>query len=277
MVFSRVKLPAVSLYFLVATSVLVGFLPANQDWEEYIDVSVGVAESELLDVEFDAQVDRIKISIRLDKLKAVVKGTEFRMEEDSNMLDFLLDLYSVELDDGELSIVGDDPTEFVDFKIDNVTVEFSDIDMATSLRDDVPNLNSLTGELTIRDMELNISPRLSHDFYDVTSKLGGTPGVLVIDRLNAEISYNRSGIVNLGGSLSTPYGKASVDGELLMNDQYPERSLIREFDLTVQNLSEELQEALEEWESESGRILPRRGRSIEINITGSLGDPVMGE
>jgi hypothetical protein len=43
----------------------------------------------------------------------------------------------------------------------------------------------------------------------------------------------------------------------------------------VQNLSEELQEVLEEWELETGNSLPRKGRSIEINITGTLGEPLM--
>ncbi|MDP7526525.1 MAG: hypothetical protein QF852_02755, partial [Candidatus Marinimicrobia bacterium] len=75
--------------------------------------------------------------------------------------------------------------------------------------------------------------------------------------------------------LSTPYGKASVGGELLFDERYPERSTIRKFNLTVQNLSEELQEVLEEWELETGNSLPRKGRSIEINITGTLGEPLM--
>ncbi len=43
----------------------------------------------------------------------------------------------------------------------------------------------------------------------------------------------------------------------------------------MQNLSEELQEVLEEWELETGNSLPRKGRSIEINITGTLGEPLM--
>ena len=40
-------------------------------------------------------------------------------------------------------------------------------------------------------------------------------------------------------------------------------------------MSEELQEVLEEWELETGNSLPRKGRSIEINITGTLGEPLM--
>jgi hypothetical protein len=98
---------------------------------------------------------------------------------------------------------------------------------------------------------------------------------LAIDRFNAEVSYNRRGRVTLSGNLSTPYGKASVGGELLFDERYPERSTIRKFNLTVQNLSEELQEVLEEWELETGNSLPRKGRSIEINITGTLGEPLM--
>jgi hypothetical protein len=66
-----------------------------------------------------------------------------------------------------------------------------------------------------------------------------------------------------------------VGGELLFDERYPERSTIRKFNLTVQNLSEELQEVLEEWELETGNSLPRKGRNIEINITGTLGEPLM--
>ena len=246
-----------------------------RDWEEYIDFSVGGAEAGVSDVEFDAFLDRVKISGSIKKLKAITKGTEFRIEEDSDLLTFLMDLYSVELAGGEFSIVGNDPTEFMDFKIDNLSVEFSDMDMVTSMRDDIPNINFITGELSLRGMELNISPRLSYEFYDVTRELWGTPGVLAIDRFNAEVSYNRRGLITLDGSLSTPYGKASVEGKVLFDDRYPERSPIRKFELTVQNLSEELQEALEEWERESGSSLPRKGRNIEIIITGTLGEPLM--
>lgn len=246
-----------------------------RDWEEYIDFSVGGAEAEVSDVEFDAFLDRVKISASIKKLKAITKGTEFRIDEDSDLLTFLMDLYSVELAGGEFSIVGDDPTEFMDFKIDNLSVESSDMDMVTSMRDDIPNINFITGELSLRGMELNISPRLSYEFYDVTRELGGTPGVLAIDRFNAEVSYNRRGLIILDGSLSTPYGKASVEGKVLFDERYPERSPIRKFELTVQNLSEELQEALEEWERESGSSLPRKGRNIEIIITGTLGEPLM--
>jgi hypothetical protein len=159
--------------------------------------------------------------------------------------------------------------------MDEVSIEFSDMNMVTSMRDDFPDLSSLKGELTVRGIELNISPRLSYEFYDITRQFGGKPGILAIDRFNAEVSYNRRGRVTLSGNLSTPYGKASVGGELLFDERYPERSTIRKFNLTVQNLSEELQEALEEWELETGNSLPRKGRSIEINITGTLGEPLM--
>ena len=258
--------------------VLLGSLLAAPQYgyqDEYVDVSVGGAEAEVKNVEFDAYLDGVKISASLDLLKTVLKGTEFKIKEDSDLLTFLMDLYSVEISGGELSVEGEDPTEFVEFKMDEVSIEFSDMNMVTSMRDDFPDLSSLKGELTVRGIELNISPRLSYEFYDITRQFGGKPGILAIDRFNAEVSYNRRGRVTLSGNLSTPYGKASVGGELLFDERYPERSTIRKFNLTVQNLSEELQEVLEEWELETGNSLPRKGRSIEINITGTLGEPLM--
>ena len=269
----RTKILVVSLFFLIGINVLFGLQYGYQD--EYVDVSVGGAEAEVKNVEFDAYLDGVKISASLDLLKTVLKGTEFKIKEDSDLLTFLMDLYSVEISGGELSVEGEDPTEFVEFKMDEVSIEFSDMNMVTSMRDDFPDLSSLKGELTVRGIELNISPRLSYEFYDITRQFGGTPGILAIDRFNAEVSYNRRGRVTLSGNLSTPYGKASVGGELLFDERYPERSTIRKFNLTVQNLSEELQEVLEEWELETGNSLPRKGRSIEINITGTLGEPLM--
>ena len=273
MLYSRTKILVVSLFFLIGINVLFGLQYGYQD--EYVDVSVGGAEAEVKNVEFDAYLDGVKISASLDLLKTVLKGTEFKIKEDSDLLTFLMDLYSVEISGGELSVEGEDPTEFVEFKMDEVSIEFSDMNMVTSMRDDFPDLSSLKGELTVRGIELNISPRLSYEFYDITRQFGGKPGILAIDRFNAEVSYNRRGRVTLSGNLSTPYGKASVGGELLFDERYPERSTIRKFNLTVQNLSEELQEVLEEWELETGNSLPRKGRSIEINITGTLGEPLM--
>ena len=273
MLYSKTKIFVVPLFSLIGISLLSGLQYRYQD--EYVDVSVGGVETEVKNVEFDAYLDRVKISASLDLLKTVLKGTEFKVEEKSDLLTFLMDLYSVEISGGELSVEGEDPTEFVEFKMDEVSVEFSDMNMVTSMRDDFPDLSSLKGELTVRGIELNISPRLSYEFYDITRQFGGTPGILAIDRFNAEVSYNRRGRVTLSGNLSTPYGKASVGGELLFDERYPERSTIRKFNLTVQNLSEELQEVLEEWELETGNSLPRKGRNIEINITGTLGEPLM--
>ena len=273
MLYSKTKIFVVPLFSLIGISLLSGLQYRYQD--EYVDVSVGGAEAEVKNVEFDAYLDGVKISASLDLLKTVLKGTEFKIKEDSDLLTFLMDLYSVEISGGELSVEGEDPTEFVEFKMDEVSIEFSDMNMVTSMRDDFPDLSSLKGELTVRGIELNISPRLSYEFYDITRQFGGKPGILAIDRFNAEVSYNRRGRVTLSGNLSTPYGKASVGGELLFDERYPERSTIRKFNLTVQNLSEELQEVLEEWELETGNSLPRKGRSIEINITGTLGEPLM--
>ncbi len=242
----------------------------NLDVPDLMDVSIGYLEGEMSDVEFDGYFDQQRFQISLDLIKTELKDAELRESESSDLTSFLMDLYSVELEGMDI-VFGDDPIESVGLHLDEFSFAFSDLDWISSPENDILEFNSLTGELTIRGLEL----KLNNEFYNLISMLGGKPGVLEIDRFNAEVSYNRRGLITLDGSLSTPYGKASVEGKVLFDDRYPERSPIRKFELTVQNLSEELQEALEEWERESGSSLPRKGRNIEIIITGTLGEPLM--
>ena len=244
----------------------------NLDVPDLMDVSIGYLEGEMSDVEFDGYFDQQRFQISLDLIKTELKDAELRESESSDLTSFLMDLYSVELEGMDI-VFGDDPIESVGLHLDEFSFAFSDLDWVSSPEDDILEFNSLTGELTIRGLEL----KLNNEFYNLISMLGGKPGVLEIDRFNAEVSYNRRGRVTLSGKLITPFGKASVDGELLFNESNPQLSRIRKFNLTVENLSDELEALLQQMEMESGMTLPRRGRKIEISFTGTLGNPVLEE
>ncbi len=249
-------------------SLLAAFQYGNRDVPEFMDVSIGYLEGEMSDVEFDGYFDQQRVQISFDLIKTELKDTELRGSESSDLMSFLMDLYSVELEGMDI-VLGDDPIESVELHLDEFSFAFSDLDLASSLEANIPEVNSLTGELTIRGLEL----KLSDEFYNLTNMLGGKPGVLEIDRFNAEVSYNRRGRITLNGNLITPFGKASVDGELLFNESNPQLSRIQKFNLTVENLSDELEALLQQMEMESGMTLPRRGRKIEISFTGTLGNP----
>jgi hypothetical protein len=253
-------------------SLLAAFQYGNRDVPEFMDVSIGYLEGEMSDVEFDGYFDQQRVQISFDLIKTELKDTELRGSESSDLMSFLMDLYSVELEGMDI-VLGDDPIESVELHLDEFSFAFSDLDLASSLEANIPEVNSLTGELTIRGLEL----KLSNEFYNLTNMLGGKPGVLEIDRFNAEVSYNRRGRITLNGNLITPFGKASVDGELLFNESNPQLSRIQKFNLTVENLSDELEALLQQMEMESGMTLPRHGRKIEISFTGTLGNPVLEE
>lgn len=246
----------------------------NRDVPDLMDVSIGYFEGEMSDVEFDGYFDQQRFQISLDLIKTELKDAELRESESSDLTSFLINLYSVELEGMDI-VLGDDPIESVGLHLDEFSFAFSDMDWVSSPEDDILEFNSSTGELTIRGLELELE--LNNEYYNLISMLGGKPGVLEIDRFNAEVSYNRSGRVTLSGKLITPFGKASVDGELFFNESNPQLSRIRKFNLTVENLSDELEALLQQMEMESGMTLPRRGRKIEISFTGTLGNPVLEE
>ena len=75
--------------------------------------------------------------------------------------------------------------------------------------------------------------------------------------------------------MDTQFGKAVIDGSFSINQpvRYDSDLTIDKFTIEISNLTQPINKFIEVWEEGTGNILPRKGKSIYLEISGDLNDP----
>ena len=159
-----------------------------------------------------------------------------------------------------------------DFKTEakNITLEFDSYN-------DIPIIEKAAFEISLKNLEVNFPKDVQDDpeFKEIADYLNINSGKFRIRQIDLNLTFNRGRDLKLKGTVDTQFGKAVIDGSFSINQpvRYDSDLTIDKFTIEISNLSQPINKFIEVWEEGTGNILPRKGKSIYLEISGDLNDP----
>ena len=113
------------------------------------------------------------------------------------------------------------------------------------------------------------------EFKEIADYLNINSGKFRIRQVNLTVNFNRGKDLIIKATADTQFGKAVVDGSFTI--QQPIRNdsdfIIDRFTVEISNLSQPIINFVEVWEEGSGNTLPRKGRTIVLEVYGDIDHP----
>ena len=132
-------------------------------------------------------------------------------------------------------------------------------------------------EISLKNLEVNFPKDVQDDpeFKEIADYLNINSGKFRIRQIDLDLTFNRGRDLKLKGTVDTQFGKAVIDGSFSINQpvRYDSDLTIDKFTIEISNLSQPINKFIEVWEEGTGNILPRKGKSIYLEISGDLNDP----
>ena len=159
-----------------------------------------------------------------------------------------------------------------DFKTEakNITLEFDSYN-------DIPIIEKAAFEISLKNLEVNFPKDVQDDpeFKEIADYLNINSGKFRIRQIDLDLTFNRGRDLKLKGTVDTQFGKAVIDGSFSINQpvRYDSDLTIDKFTIEISNLTQPINKFIEVWEEGTGNILPRKGKSIYLEISGDLNDP----
>jgi hypothetical protein len=110
------------------------------------------------------------------------------------------------------------------------------------------------------------------DFQQLSHQLNNDDKI-VINQFKASVSLIDNELKITNARFSSPFLKANIKAELLIDIDNPEETWIKSSTVKLDGLSAALERFVLEIEKALGQTLPRKGKSIVIEASGPLGNP----
>ena len=151
--------------------------------------------------------------------------------------------------------------------IDKLSFTLTNFEISGDFRS-IPTMNWKTN-LTINGFEMQIDER---DFQEFSRQINNDDKI-VINQFKATVSMIDNELKISNTRFSTPFLKADIKADMLIDMNNPENTWIKSSTVKLDILSSALERLVFELERELGEELPRRGKSIILEASGSLKDP----
>jgi len=163
------------------------------------------------------------------------------------------------------------------FSIADFKTEAKNIALEFDIYDEIPTVEKATFEISLKNLEINV-PREVHQepqFKEIADYLNINSGKFRIRQIDLDLTFNRGRDLKLKGTVDTQFGKAVINGEFSIRQpvRYDSDLTIDKFTVEISNLSKPINNFIEVWEEGTGNTLPRKGKSIYLEISGDLNQP----
>jgi len=160
----------------------------------------------------------------------------------------------------------------LDFKSEakNINIEFDPFN-------NIPTIDKAAFQILLKNLEIIFPKDVQDDeeFKEIADYLNINSGKFRIRQVNLTVNFNRGKDLIIKATADTQFGKAVVDGSFTI--QQPIRNdsdfIIDRFTVEISNLSQPIINFVEVWEEGSGNTLPRKGRTIVLEVYGDIDHP----
>ena len=163
------------------------------------------------------------------------------------------------------------------FNISDFKTEAKNIDIEFDSYNEIPTLEKASFEISLKNLEVNFPKDVQNDpeFKEIADYLNINSGKFKIRQIDLDLTFNRGRDLKLKGTVDTQFGKAVINGEFSIRQpvRYDSDLTIDKFTIEISNLSQPINKFLEVWEEGTGNTLPRKGKSIYLEISGDLNHP----
>jgi len=163
------------------------------------------------------------------------------------------------------------------FSIADFKTEAKNIDIEFDSYNEIPTLEKASFEISLKNLEVNFPKNVQNDpeFKEIADYLNINSGKFRIRQIDLDLTFNRGRDLKLKGTVDTQFGKAVVDGSFSIRQpvRYDSDFTIDNFTVEISNLSKPIVEFIDVWEEGTGNTLPRKGRSIYLEIYGDIDNP----
>jgi len=163
------------------------------------------------------------------------------------------------------------------FSIADFKTEAKNIDIEFDSYNDIPTIEKASIEISLKNLEVNFPKNVQNDpeFKEIADYLNINSGKFRIRQIDLDLTFNRGRDLKLKGTVDTQFGKAVVDGSFSIRQsvRYDSDFTIDNFTVEISNLSKLILEFIDVWEEGTGNTLPRKGRSIYLEIYGDIDNP----
>jgi len=163
------------------------------------------------------------------------------------------------------------------FSIADFKTEAKNIDIEFDSYNEIPTLEKASFEISLKNLEVNFPKNVQNDpeFKEIADYLNINSGKFRIRQIDLDLTFNRGRDLKLKGTVDTQFGKAVVDGSFSIRQpvRYDSDFTIDNFTVEISNLSKPILEFIDVWEEGTGNTLPRKGRSIYLEIYGDIDNP----
>ena len=218
-----------------------------------------------------------KVSIVIGKVKQYFGASgSVDLNERNQVADFQLQKagFSVAKVNANFTVDRSSKTTFsiADFKTEakNIAFEFDTYD-------EIPMVEKAAFEISLKNLEINV-PREVHQepqFKEIADYLNINSGKFRIREINLTVNFNRGKDLKIKATADTQFGKAVVDGSFSIRQpiRYDSDFTIDNFTVEISNLSKPIVEFIDIWEEGTGNTLPRKGKSIYLEMYGDIDNP----
>ena len=163
------------------------------------------------------------------------------------------------------------------FSIADFKTEAKNIAFEFDTYDEISLVEKASIEISLKNLEVNFPKNVQNDpeFKEIADYLNINSGKFRIRQIDLDLTFNRGRDLKLKGTVDTQFGKAVVDGSFSIRQpvRYDSDFTIDNFTVEISNLSNPILEFIDVWEEGTGNTLPRKGRSIYLEIYGDIDNP----
>ncbi len=142
---------------------------------------------------------------------------------------------------------------------------------------EIPIVEKAGFELSLTNLEINVPKEVQEEeaFKQIADYLNINSGKFRIRDINLTLNFNRSKDLQLKAILDTQFGKAVLNGSFSIRQpiKYDSDLTLDSFTIEVSNLTRPINDFISFWEEETGNTLPRKGKSIYLEIYGDIDNP----
>jgi len=176
----------------------------------------------------------------------------------------------------------DDKPKTTELILSDFKIEIKNLILDLDSQYSFPRVDNAIADFTLKNLEIKFPKEISNDpeFKKLASFLGIRGGQFRVREVEvkAELENGRKMLLNIVADTQFGKGEISSSYRLDLNengsleDIFIEKSIIE-----LSDFSRGISDLIIDWEKKSGQILPRKGKSIVFELSGSVNDPIIRE
>jgi hypothetical protein len=224
------------------------------------------------------------IIFTLGKVKLLLDSEgNFNVNRRNQLIDFNLKRSRFGVSNvGVIIEYNDDKSKTTELNLSDFKIEIENLFLDLDSQSPSPRVDNAIADFSLKNLEIKLPKEIKNDpeFKELASFLGIRGGQFRVREVEvkAKLENGRKMLLNIVADTQFGKGEISSSYRLDLNengsleDIFIEKSIIE-----VSDLSRGISDLIIDWEVKSGQILPRKGKSIVFELSGSLKDPIIRE